>query len=330
MAPWGRSVLVTGGSGSFGRACIRTLLALDPAVEIVSVSRNAEARYRLEAACPTPRLTVVPGDVRVPADLARAFDRQVDTVIHAAAEKHVGTGERYAAYTEAINFLGAKHVWQAAHAAGATKLLALSTDKACLPETFYGETKAAAERWLLSKHDPWLLRCSVVRYGNVAASSGSVIPLFLQQKHQGVLTVTDRRMSRFWMPLSDDADVQLFQEPGALCVMSAVRWVLLALEHMRGGEIFVPEIPGATVETLARAIAPDARVVEIGVRPGEKLTEDLISPEEGAHCYRVPFGGWAVVPEGYPAPAEWTKAAAGFCYRSDQAHQPIRLGEAVA
>ncbi len=326
MARW----LVTGGSGSFGTALIRTVLATQPDVELVSISRNAEQRYKLEALAPASRLRVLPADVRHPEDLKPVFDLGFDVVVHAAAEKHIGTGQQHPAYVYDINVQGALNIAALARATGVPRLLALSTDKACEPLNYYGETKAEAERRLLAQTTP-ATRISAVRYGNVVGSSGSVIPLFLKQREGKRLTVTDRRMTRFWMPLADEGfcESPVFQEPGRHPAMSAVRWVLTALEHMQGGEIFVPEIPAARVEDVARAICPDAEIVEIGIRDGEKLHEDLISPAEGLRAYALPTGGWGVLPALPPGELvryidhQWEPVPLGFRYASDMALQPV-------
>ena len=310
--------LITGGSGSFGTALIRTLLATRPDVTVVSVSRNAEMRYRLEQLAPPDRLEVVPGDVRVLDDLRPAFDRGVDVIIHAAAEKHIGTGEKYQHYATSINVEGAYNVIALAREYRVPAGVALSTDKACDPCNIYGHTKAIAEAAFVAAPTPW----AVVRYGNVVGSSGSVIPLFLRQRVGRVLTVTDRRMTRFWMPLADPpyCDMPVYQEPDGRPVMSAVRWVLLAVGRGRGGEIFVPKIPSARVEDVARAVCPDAEIVEVGIRPGEKLHEDLISPEEARRTWANEFGGWTIAPPKYPV-----HDLAPWSYRSDQDCQPIRV-----
>lgn len=328
--------LVTGGTGSFGRAFIQTVLKERPDVTLVSVSRNAEARYRLEQTDTSGRLVVAPGDVRQSSDLrALASLGPFENVIHAAAEKHIGTGQRYAAYVESVNYEGTVNVVRFANQVGAKRVLMLSTDKACAPVNIYGQQKARAEHFVVTSNiAPRMLggtSFSVVRYGNVAASSGSVIPLFFRQRESGRLTVTDKRMTRFWMPLADDpfCDVSILQEPDSTPAMSAVRWVLLALEHMRGGEIFVPEIPSARVSDVAEAIAPGAELVEIGIRDGEKLAEDLISAKEGGMTVRVPFGGWAILPfwtREEDIPRDWASTDVGFRYRSDMDPQPVCLG----
>ena len=325
------TVLVIGGSGSFGTAFIRTLLEDNLADRVVSVSRNAAKRYDLEQAIPDRRLSVVPGDVRQPEDLWPLFEQHPDVVVVAAAEKHIGTGEKYRDYASATNVEGAWNVIEHCHDYGVKRTLALSTDKATQPiANHYGQTKADAEEAYIAGSEHGCMM-SLIRYGNVVGSSGSVIPLFMKQRQNGRLTVTDRRMTRYWMPLDDPGrcDLYVLQEPGSQPAMSAVRWALLALEHMQGGEIFVPEIPSATVEDVARAIAPDAEIVEIGIRDGEKLHEDLIAPAESDRTWRVPFGGWAITPADYNGDARgWSKVLPGFQYRSNQCLQPVRLERA--
>lgn len=322
-----QTVLVTGGSGSFGCAFIRAVLALPngPAT-IISVSRNAAKRYELEQAFPDPRLVVVPGDVRILEDLEAAVEgRRIDVIIHAAAEKHVPTGEQYAHFVRSTNVDGASNVIELSRRVGASRVVALSTDKACMPQTVYGETKAAAE-YLFRRADAFVphTRYAVVRYGNVAGSSGSVIPLFIKQRSAGKLTVTDRRMSRYWMPLSDDADIRVIQEPGSQRVLSATSFVLWALAHMRGGEVFVPQIPSASVQQLAEAIGQGAEIEEIGIRAGEKLHEDLIAPDEADRCWDTGQGIYALLPEWREPLDGWTKVPVGFSYNSGQAPQPLR------
>jgi UDP-N-acetylglucosamine 4,6-dehydratase len=323
--------LITGGSGSFGTAFIRTVLAERPDVQLVSVSRNAEMRYRLEALAPRDRLVVIPGDVRRADEMALAFQCRPSVVIHAAAEKHIGTGEAYRAYVDSVNTHGTQVVLTEAVRAAVGRFLFLSTDKACAPiANAYGRSKAAAEARVVRVEQ---MKASVVRYGNVVASSGSVIPLFLKQRASGVLTVTDRRMTRYWMPLAEAGycDVPVYQEPHNQPVMSAVRWVLTCLEHMQGGEVFVPKIPSASVQQLAEAIGPDCEIREIGMRDGEKLAEDLISEEEGSRCWRVPFGGWAILPTSETeGQAGWVREPMPFQYRSDQGLLPVRVEEAVS
>ncbi len=322
------TILLTGGSGSFGRAFIKHLLAHDLAERIVSVSRNAEMRYRLEQDIPDPRLIVVPGDVRQRDDLEAAYAGPIDTIVHAAAEKHVGTGETHAHYVTSINVQGAKHVAAFAQQRRVTRLVALSTDKACRPFNHYGSSKLRAEGVFIDAdqwpHSP--TRCAVVRYGNVCGSSGSVLPLFIKQRQAGRLTVTDLRMTRYWMSLSPAADFTVFQEPGRRPVMSAVELVLFALDRMAGSEVFIPMIPSATIANLADELRGDAVVEEVGIRPGEKLHEELIAPEESGRCWRTEQGVYVLLPtvEARPSiPAE--RVPEGFTYTSADQPQPLRI-----
>lgn len=313
----GRTVLITGGSGTFGRAFVRFALQ-SGVVRIVAMSRNAEMRYRLQQSYPDPRLVVVPGDVRIPADLECAFDvaGAVDVVVHAAAEKHVATGQLYQDYTHAVNVGGAANVIQAAADRGVRRLVALSTDKACEPVNYYGETKALAEELFIAAGR------TVVRYGNVVGSSGSVLPLFLQQRQHGRLTITDRRMTRFFMPVDDDGAWGVVQEPGGRGVMSAVGLVAYAIEEGYGAEIFVPTIPSGTILNLAESMAPGCVLEETGIRDGEKLHEQLIAADEVRRTYRMPGGVYAVyaTPQAHLIPVEPT-----FRHASDVDPQPIEV-----
>lgn len=313
----GQTVLLTGCSGTFGWAFIR--YALRQGVDrIVGVSRNAEMRYRLQQAYADPRLIVVPGDVRIPADLDRAADvaGQIDLLIHAAAEKHVSTGQLYREYTYDVNVRGAEHVVALAASAGIERVVALSTDKACEPVNYYGETKALAEQVFL------MAGRTVVRYGNVIGSSGSVLPLFLKQAARGRITITDRRMTRFFMPVADDSPWGVIQEPGGQPVMSAVGLVAYAIEHGIGGQIFVPTIPSGTILDLAEQIGPGCTIEETGIRDGEKLHEQLIADDEVPRTYRFLDGVYVVhqAPVHYMAPVEST-----FRHRSDVNPQPLRI-----
>jgi UDP-N-acetylglucosamine 4,6-dehydratase/5-epimerase len=259
----GGTTLITGGSGSFGRAFIRHVLA-DPEFDgrLVSMSRNAEMRYQLEQRQPEDvrvgRLVVVPGDVRQMSDLMALAPFQITTIIHAAAEKFVTTGQRFAAYTESVNEDGTANVLAFARAAGVKRLLALSTDKATdgvggePPANFYGLTKQRVERLLLEASRLPGPVTALTRYGNVVASAGSVLGLFKTQREKGRLTVTDLRCSRFAMPIDQAGSngAKVVMQDGRL-VVSAVELVLDALAHMTPGAIFVPEIPSHHVRDLA-------------------------------------------------------------------------------
>lgn len=326
------TVLVTGGTGSFGRAFIRYVLAQGLVDRVISVSRNAEMRYRLEQDLHDPRLLVVPGDVRHWDDLEAAYEGPIDLIVHAAAEKHIGTGQTHGHWVAAINVGGAANVARFALQCRVPRVVALSTDKACAPINTYGRSKAEAEH-IFTIEAPAAARYAnetryaVVRYGNVVGSSGSVIPLFIRQRESGTVTVTDRRMSRYWMPLSPEADVRVFQEPGGRAALSAVELVLYAVEQMQGGEIFVPRIPSASVQDLAAAIAPGCDIREIGIRDGEKLHEDLIAVDEAERTWETPDGIFVIVAIGGQPPPGSVRVPAGFTYSSDQHLQPVRFQE---
>lgn len=313
------TVLVTGGTGSFGRVWIAHLLKEGLADRVISFSRNASLRYQLRQDIPDARLTVWAGDV---SDL-NDFDGlpHVDTIVHAAAEKHIDTAEARPYWVVKTNVWGSEQVIRFARARGIapSRVVALSTDKACNPCNVYGRTKSTAESTF--QHAGYI----GVRYGNVIGSSGSVVPLFLAQRQRGRLTVTDRRMTRYFMPLSDDSPFNVRQHHGAK-VMSAVGLVQYALEHGAGGEIFIPEIPSGSIQGLAEAISPDTAIEEIGIRPGEKLHEELIHPSEADRCWRTDDGVYVLLPSPSSVPSmPAVRVAPGFSYASN--HQPSEILE---
>lgn len=310
-------ILLTGGTGSFGRAFVRRLLGSGQDCTIRVYSRDELKQYDMMREFRSdPRLRFLLGDVRDKDRLHRAM-QGVDVVVHAAALKHVPLCEYNPAEAVKTNIVGAMNVVDCAIDAGVARTVALSTDKAVNPVNLYGATKLCAEKLFVHGNaysGPRGSRFACVRYGNVVGSRGSVIPLFLQQVSSGVLTVTDKRMTRFWLSLDH-----------------AVQLVLDALEEMRGGEVFVPKIPSMRVVDLARAIAPDAIVKEVGIRPGEKLHEALLTPEEAREGREFPtyyvIGGRRV-----RGAAGGTPLADGFCYTSDNNTQWLtveRLGELV-
>lgn len=325
-----RTALITGGSGSFGRAFIRAILAQEHPARVIAISRNAEMRYRLEQELPDPRLDVRPGDVRHAEDLRPAFDEGVDIVVHAAADKHIGTGQKYADYVRAINVGGAQIIIDLAREYGVAQVLALSTDKACNPVNVYGQSKAEAERLFIEANRARGPRFAVVRYGNVAGSSGSVIPLFVRQRQEGRLTVTDLRMTRFFMALSDgpDSPVRVYQEPGSRPTWSAVGFVLYALRTMQGGEIFVPRIPSGTIANLAQELGPGCMIEQIGVRDGEKLHEELIHASEASRAWDTGDGVFVLARSEHDVRGYsrgWNRLPEDFRYRSDTDPWPIRV-----
>jgi UDP-N-acetylglucosamine 4,6-dehydratase len=259
-------ILVTGGTGSFGKECIRILLEEYKPAKVIIFSRDELKQHEMrEAGFDQPNLRYFIGDIRDLGRLKRAMDG-VDIVIHAAALKQVPACEYNPMEAIKTNILGTANVVEAALEAGVTKVLALSTDKAVSPVNLYGATKLAAEKLMVQSNaysGERPARFSCVRYGNVIGSRGSVVPIFLRQRHNGKLNITDKRMTRFWLSLEQ-----------------GVHFVLHCIEVMQGGEVFVPKLPSTTVMDLAQTIAPKAEFEVVGIRPGEKLHEVLISEDE--------------------------------------------------
>jgi UDP-N-acetylglucosamine 4,6-dehydratase/5-epimerase len=259
-------ILVTGGTGSFGKKFIEVMLKEYNPAKLIVFSRDEQKQHEMrQTGFQDERLRYFIGDVRDYERLRRAFDG-VDYVVHAAAMKQVPACEYNPMEAVKTNILGSSNVIDAALDAKVEKVIALSTDKAVNPINLYGATKLAAEKLFVQSNayaGGKKTRFSCVRYGNVVGSRGSVVPLFIHQREQGEVTVTDERMTRFWISLEQ-----------------GVRFVIRCLDEMHGGEVFVPKIPSMTVADLARAMAPDAKINYIGIRPGEKLHEVLISEDE--------------------------------------------------
>ena len=259
-------ILVTGGTGSFGRKFVEMILAEYHPAKLIVFSRDELKQHEMRVSgFDHPSLRYFIGDVRDVERLRRAM-HGVDIVIHAAALKQVPACEYNPMEAIKTNILGSSNVVEAALDAGVKKVLALSTDKAVNPINLYGATKLAAEKLLIQSNSyagGMATRFSCVRYGNVVGSRGSVVPIFLQQKASGKLTITDERMTRFWLTLE-----------------RGVRFVIGCIEKMHGGEVFVPKIPSMKIIDLAKAIAPGTTVEIMGIRPGEKLHEVLISEDE--------------------------------------------------
>jgi UDP-N-acetylglucosamine 4,6-dehydratase len=303
----GASVLVTGGTGSFGKAFLRHLLDEQDPRRVVVFSRDELKQFEVRRMFgDDPRLRWFIGDVRDRDRLRRAM-HGVDYVVHAAALKQVDTAEYNPFEYIATNVNGSENVVEAAIDNGVKKVVALSTDKASSPINLYGATKLCADRMFVSAnhyaahHET---RFSVVRYGNVMGSRGSVIPLFRGLAERGEsLPITDKRMTRFWITLPQ-----------------AVRFVVDSFDLMHGGELYVPRIPSMRVVDLAEAVAPGSSTHEIGIRPGEKLHEEMIAPDDSRRTVRLgdryvvmPYvAGW-----GYEPPAAGEAVPDGFAYRSD-------------
>lgn len=264
---WTKStVLITGGTGSFGKKFIEVMLKEYHPHKLIVFSRDELKQHEMQASgFNHPSLRYFIGDIRDLQRCRRAFEG-VDIVIHAAALKQVPACEYNPMEAIKTNILGSGNVIDAAIDAGVRKVVALSTDKAVNPVNLYGATKLAAEKLFVQSNayaGSKNTRFACVRYGNVVGSRGSVVPVFLKQRASGKVTVTDERMTRFWISLE-----------------GGVRFVIRAVETMHGGEVFVPKIPSMTVNDLAKAIAPEAVIEYIGIRPGEKLHEVLISEDE--------------------------------------------------
>lgn len=264
----GKSVLVTGGSGSFGNAFVKTVLPMKPS-KLIIFSRDEQKQEQMARQYPDPALRYFIGDVRDRGRLEMAM-HGVDIVVHAAAMKIVPTCEYNPFEAVMTNINGAENVCRAALAAGVGQVIALSTDKAVNPLNLYGATKLAAEKIFVAANNISAGRCqySVVRYGNVVGSRGSVVPLFRSLRSQNLpLTITDQRMTRFWMTLDQ-----------------AVEFVLSSIDMMKGREIFIPKIPSMHIMDLAEAIDPGGTRKYVGIRPGEKLHECLLTEDESHLC----------------------------------------------
>lgn len=271
---WANStVLVTGGTGSFGKAFIRRLLTQSPPKKLIVFSRDElkqfEMRNEFSPLDDKRSLRFFLGDVRDRERLYRAF-QDVDIVVHAAALKQVPAAEYNPFEFVKTNVLGAANIIDAAIDRGVDRVIALSTDKAANPINLYGATKLCSDKLFVTANayaGSQPTKFSIVRYGNVIASRGSVIPLFMEMRKTGTLTITDERMTRFWLTLEQGVD-----------------FVLKCAETMKGGEIFVPKIPSMRLVELAKAIAPECKFEITGVRPGEKLHETLVPQDEAPWC----------------------------------------------
>lgn len=303
----GSSILLTGGTGSFGKAFIAYALAeLNPS-RLVVLSRDELKQYEVRRQFDDdPRLRWFIGDVRDRRRLERAM-HGIDYVVHAAALKQVDTGEYNPFEFVQTNVVGSQHVIEAAIDTGVQKVIALSTDKASSPINLYGATKLCADRMFISANHyaaTHPTRFAVVRYGNVMGSRGSVIPFFRALAERGEsLPITHKEMTRFWITLPQ-----------------AVKFVVDSFDQMHGGELYVPRIPSMKLVDLAQAIAPDSAMHEVGIRPGEKLHEEMIAPDDARRTLRLDdryvvqphIAGW-----GYEPPTGGVPVADGFAYRSD-------------
>lgn len=271
-----RSILITGGTGSLGKALTKTIFEKWPNVKrLVIYSRDEQKQFVMDQEYPHskyPQIRFFVGDVRDKERLTRALNG-IDYVIHAAAMKHVHIAEYNPDECVKTNIGGAQNVIDACLATNVKSVVALSTDKACAPINLYGATKLASDKLFVAANNvkgsnP--IKFSVVRYGNVMGSNGSVIPFFIKKKKEGtgVIPITEPNMTRFNIPIQGGVDM-----------------VLYALEHAWGGEIFIPKIPSYRIMDLAEAIAPECEHRVIGIRPGEKIHEEMITPSDAFHTY---------------------------------------------
>jgi len=264
-----KAILITGGTGSFGKAAVKTILSRYPGVRrLVIYSRDELKQFEMAQIFPEsqyPCIRYFIGDVRDEARLRRALEG-IDIVIHAAALKQVPAAEYNPFECIKTNIMGAQNLIEACLDSKVTRLVALSTDKAAAPINLYGATKLASDKLFVAANrikGDRDMRFSVVRYGNVMGSRGSVIPFFMDRKSTGVLPITDERMTRFNISLQEGVDM-----------------VLWSIEHAEGGEILVPKIPSYRVVDVATAIGPDCRQEIVGIRPGEKIHEEMITASD--------------------------------------------------
>jgi UDP-N-acetylglucosamine 4,6-dehydratase len=300
------TILLTGGTGSFGKAFIQHATERFPDATIRVFSRDELKQSELRARFGEEQVRYFVGDVRDRRRLLRAA-HGVDLIIHAAAMKQVPACEYNPFEAVQTNVIGAENIVDVAIDAGVEKVVALSTDKAVNPVNLYGATKLCAEKIIVQGNAYAAAsntRLACVRYGNVVGSRGSVVPLFLKQRDEGRLTITDERMTRFWITLAQAVDLVLF-----------------AVEHASGGEVFIPKIPSMRLVDLADAIAPDVPREMIGIRPGEKLHEVLLTADESRHAIEAeevyvvfPEQSWWVA---HPKWMDGKPLDDGFVYSSD-------------
>ena len=306
-----KSILITGGTGSLGKALTSHILNKYPDVKrLVIFSRDEQKQFQMAQDYPDnlyPQVRFFIGDVRDRERLVRAF-KGVDYVIHAAAMKHVPIAEYNPDECIKTNINGAQNVIDACFQTAVQRVVALSTDKACAPINLYGATKLTSDKLFVAANNikgenPIIF--SVVRYGNVMGSNGSVIPFFIKKKADGILPITDPNMTRFNISLD-----------------GGVEMVMHALEHAWGGEIFVPKIPSYKITDVANAIAPGCKHEIVGIRPGEKVHEEMITPSDSFYTYDL--GKYYII---LPATHKWSlndfkhkfsakKVEKGFAYNS--------------
>lgn len=306
-----KSILITGGTGSLGKALTKHILTHQPKLKkLVIYSRDEQKQFQMAQEFPKdqyPQIRFLIGDVRDKERLTRAF-KEIDFVIHAAAMKHVHLAEYNPDECVKTNVGGAQNVIHAALETRVERVVALSTDKACAPINLYGATKLTSDKLFIAANNitGWNpIRFSVVRYGNVMGSNGSVIPFFMNKKAGGILPITDPEMTRFNISLQGGVDM-----------------VMHALGQAWGGEIFIPKIPSYKIMDVAEAIGPDCEHKVIGIRPGEKVHEEMITPSDSFYTYDL-GKYYTILPttpkwklEDFIAAFNAKKVANGFAYNS--------------
>lgn len=311
-------ILITGGTGSFGRMFVDRIVRAHEPRKVIVFSRDEAKQHEMRTAgYDDPRIRYFIGDVRDLKRLHRAL-QGVDIVVHAAALKQVPACEYNPIEAVETNINGARNVIDAALDRDVERVIALSTDKAASPNNLYGATKLVAEKLFVQANaysGEEGVRFSCVRYGNVIGSRGSVVPLFKEQRKQGRLTITDSRMTRFWITLPQ-----------------SVEFVASCLQWMHGGEVFVPKLPSMKVTDLAKAMAPDCEIEHVGIRAGEKLHESLISDEEARQV--VEFEDRFVIKPLHPwwSEGHWSEGRPvpeGFRYSSDMNAEWLSAGQLV-
>jgi UDP-N-acetylglucosamine 4,6-dehydratase len=301
----GKSVLVTGATGSFGKEFLRELLDTNEVEQITVFSRDELKQFEMRTEFSSPKIKYLLGDVR---DYRRVLQATVDidVVIHAAAMKQIPAAEQNPMEAIKTNILGAENIVNAAIENRVKKVVALSTDKAANPANLYGATKLCSDKLMIAGNylsNRTDTKFSVVRYGNVLGSRGSVIPFFQEKALTGRIPITDLRMTRFWLTLSQGVDL-----------------VIRAIDSMHGGEIYVPKIPSFKVTDVARIVAPNIPTYEIGIRPGEKLHEVMITEDDSFFTKEFEDFYIILAPALHDSSAYMGKGknvVEGFTYRSD-------------